>query len=141
MSKPTNPSIRNTVITFSAIILIAVFGAFIVGNDNGNVQRFKNAVMNLDKTCHTLTDKYDYWPKCGIRTTGGHLFSLISLKTPNRMLPCDLYVSGPHSYNRWDLKNSNVFGHYNPEAVSYLKQLAKKVVSDKQFVKNTEPPG
>lgn len=103
------------------------------------VEKIRTAVTNLDKTSHVLADEYDYWPECGLRVTGSHLFSLISLKTLNKMLPCDLYLSGPHYNNRWELNCDYDFGHYNPEAVKYLNNLAKKVVSDKKFVEKTKP--
>ena len=50
------------------------------------------------------------------------------------MLPCPLYVSGPHHDGQWDLDNEEDFGHYNPEAIQYLANLAQKVVADKKFV-------
>lgn len=103
------------------------------------VEIIRNAVKNLDKTELVLGNEFDYWPECGIRVTGGHLFSLVSLYSLNRMLPCDLYVSGPHHYNRWELEDDDDFGHYNPEAVTYLGNLAKKVVADKKFVESTRP--
>ena len=99
----------------------------------------RTAVNNLDKTSLVLENEFDYWPECGIRVMGGHLFSLISLRTLNKMLPCDLYVSGPHHYNHWELEDADDFGHYNPEAVQYLGKLAKKVVADKSFVDATRP--
>ena len=103
------------------------------------VEIFRRAASNLDKTELVLANEFDYWPECGLRVMGGHLFSLISLYSLNRMLPCDLYVSGPHYYNRWNLNDPWEFGHYNPEAISYLGNLAKKVVADKKFVENTKP--
>ena len=103
------------------------------------VEIFRRAATNLDKTELVLANEFDYWPECGIRVTGGHLFSLISLYSLNRMLPCDLYVSGPHYYNRWNLNDPSDFGYYTPEAISYLGKLAKKVVSDKKFIENTRP--
>lgn len=103
------------------------------------IEIFRNAVTNLDKTVLVLANEFDYWPECGLRVMGGHLFSLISLRSLNRMLPCDLYVSGPHYYNRWNLESPWDYGHYNPEAITYLGNLAKKVVADKQFVENTKP--
>ena len=120
-----------TVVVVASAIL---FSAFISG-DNSNAQRFKDAAMNLDKTSHTLVDEFDYWPECGIRITGSHLASLISLNELQGMLPCPLYVSGPHHDGQWDLHNEEDFGHYNPEAIEYLASLAKKVVADKKFVK------
>ena len=119
-----------------AIVVFAsalVFSAFMIGDDN-NAQRFKNAALDLDKTSHTLVDEYDYWPECGIRVTGSHLASLISLNELQKMLPCPLYVSGPHHDGQWDLDNEEDFGHYNPEAIQYLANLAQKVVADKKFV-------
>lgn len=103
------------------------------------VDIFRRAASNLDKTGLVLANEFDYWPECGLRVMGGHLFSLISLYTLNRMLPCDLYVSGPHYYNRWNLNDPTDFGHYNPEAITYLGNLAKKVVADKKFVESTKP--
>lgn len=103
------------------------------------VEMFRTAAGNLDKTSLVFENEFDYWPECGIRVMGGHLFSLISLRTLNRMLPCDLYVSGPHHYNRWELGSPFDFGHYNPDAISYLGKLAKAVVSDKKFVEKTKP--
>ncbi|MBO6025714.1 MAG: hypothetical protein J6P73_00525 [Bacteroidales bacterium] len=103
------------------------------------VEMIRTAAKKLDNTYLVLADEFDYWPECGIRVMGGHLFSLISLRTLNRMLPCELYVSGPHHYNRWNLEDPYDFGHYNPEAVSYLGKLAKKVVADKKFVEATKP--
>lgn len=124
-----------------AIVVFAsalIFSAFMNGDDN-NAQRFKDAAMNLDKTRHTLVNEYDYWPECGIRVTGSHLASLISLNELQQMLPCPLYVSGPHHDGQWDLNNETTFGHYNPEAIEYLAGLAQKVVSDKKFVKMSKP--
>lgn len=103
------------------------------------VEMIRTAVKGLDNTYLVLADEFDYWPECGLRVTGGHLFSLITLRTLNRMLPCELYVSGPHHYNSWNLNDPYGFGHYNPEAISYLGKLAKKVVADKKFVKTTKP--
>ena len=113
---------------FAFIVLLCSFG----GNDIA--ERFKNAALNLDKTQHTLVNEYDYWPECGIRVTGSHLASLISLNDLQQMLPCPLYVSGPHHDGQWDLDNEDDFGHYNPEAIQYLANLAQKVVADKKFV-------
>ena len=113
---------------FAFIVLLCSFG----GNDIA--ERFKNAALDLDKTSHTLVDEYDYWPECGIRVTGSHLASLISLNELQKMLPCPLYVSGPHHDGQWDLDNEEDFGHYNPEAIQYLANLAQKVVADKKFV-------
>lgn len=115
-------------VAFAFIVLFCSFG----GNDN--TERFRNAALNLDKTYHTLTDEFDYWPECGIRVTGSHLASLISLNELQQMLPCPLYVSGPHHDGQWDLDNEEDFGHYNPEAIQYLANLAQKVVADKKFV-------
>ena len=120
---------------FASAIL---FSAFISGGDN-NALRFKEAAMNLDNTHHTLVDEFDYWPECGIRVTGSHLASLISLNELQQMLPCPLYVSGPHHNGQWDLDNKEDFGHYNPEAIAYLANLAKEVVSDKKFVALSKP--
>ena len=127
--------------TGKAIVVFAsvlVFSAFISGGDN-NAKRFRDAAMDLDKTRHTLVDEYDYWPECGIRVTGSHLASLISLNELQQMLPCPLYVSGPHHNGQWDLDNKEDFGHYNPEAITYLANLAKEVVSDKKFVVASKP--
>lgn len=124
-------------LTLSVMALVLAFSA--CNNDKENVQRFKDAAMNLDKTNHTLTDEFDYWPNCGIRVTGSHLASLISLEELQKMLPCPLYVSGPHHDGQWDLDNEADFGHYNPKAIQYLANLAKKVVSDKKFVETSKP--
>ena len=123
------------VVVFASALL---FSAFISG-DNSNAQRFKDAALNLDKTSHTLVDEFDYWPECGIRVTGSHLASLISLNELQGMLPCPLYVSGPHHDGQWDLHNEDDFGHYNPEAIEYLAGLTKKVVADKKFVELSKP--
>ena len=136
MTKYVNFSkmVRTIVIFASAL----VFSAFMSG-DNNNAKRFKNAALNLDKTSHTLVDEYDYWPECGIRVTGSHLASLISLNELQQMLPFPLYVSGPHHDGQWDLDNEDDFGHYNPEAIQYLANLAQKVVADKKFVELSKP--
>ena len=99
----------------------------------------KAATEKLDESMLVLEDEFDYWPDCGLRVTAGHLFSLISLRTLNRMLPCDLYVSGPHFFNRWNFNDPWDFGHYNPEAITYLNKLATKIVADKSFVDRTRP--
>jgi len=118
---------------FAFIIMLCSFG----GNDI--TERFRNAALNLDKTYHTLTDEFDYWPECGIRVTGSHLASLISLNDLQQMLPYPLYLSGPHHDGQWDLDNEEDFGHYNPEAIQYLANLAQKVVADKKFVELSKP--
>ena len=138
MTKHFFTFIRNMFLAFSAITIVFAFSAC-NNKDNENVQRFKDAVINLDNTSHTLTDEFDYWPECGIRVTGSHLASLISLTELQEMLPCPLYVSGPHHDGKWDLDNENDFGHYNPKAIQYLADLAGKVVADKNFVKLTRP--
>ena len=119
--------------TFSFIFMLCSFG----GNDI--TERFRNAAMNLDKTYHTLTDEFDYWPECGIRVTGSHLASLISLTDLQQMLPYPLYLSGPHHDGKWDLENEDEYGHYNPKAIEYLAGLAKTVVSDELFVERSKP--
>ena len=108
-------------------------------NKDEAVKDLRAAIENLDNTYNVMLDEFDYWPECGLRITASHLFSLISLKALHRMLPCDLYLSGPHHYNHWEMDCSYDFGKYNPEAVQYLGELAKKVVSDKSFVKKTQP--
>ena len=103
------------------------------------IEMVKNAVSKLDNTFDAVDDVFDYWPECGLRNTAGHLFSLISMRTLNRMLPCDLYVSGPHYVNRWNFKDPWDFGHYNPEAIKYLNKMASKIVADEKFVERTRP--
>ncbi len=121
------------VAAFAFIIMLCSFG----GNDI--TERFRNAALNLDKTYHTLTDEFDYWPECGIRVTGSHLASLISLNDLQQMLPYPLYLSGPHHDGQWDLDNEDEYGHYNPKAIEYLAGLAKTVVSDELFVERSKP--
>ena len=122
-----------------AIAAIALVFAFSSCNkDSKNVQAFKDAAMKLDNTVFTLEWEYDYWPDGGIRNIGGHLSSLISLSDLEKMLPCPLYVSGPHKNGEWDLYSDD-YGHYNPEAIQYLANLAEKVVSDEKFVKLSYP--
>ena len=106
---------------------------------NDAIDMIKKAVRNLDNSRNVLADEFDYWPECGLRITGSHLFSLLSLRTLNRILPCDLYLSGPHSVNHWELDNPWDFGYYNPEAIKYLNQLATNIVADKSFVDATRP--
>lgn len=85
----THRALATFLATLALVIVLCSFG------DN-NTQRFKDAVMNLGNTSHTLTNEFDYWPECGIRVTGSHLDSLISLSDLELMLPCPLYNSGPH---------------------------------------------
>ena len=124
-------------VAIAAIAIAFTLSAFISGSDN--TQRFKDAALNLDNTYHTLTDEFDYWPECGIRVTGSHLASLISLTDLQNMLPYPLYLSGPHHDGKWDLDNDDEFGHYNPKAIEYLAGLAKTVVSDEFFVEKSKP--
>ena len=121
-------------VALSAMVILFVFSAFSRDGKDSVVQRFKSAIMNLDYTYHTMPDEFDYWPECGIRVTGSHLASLISLSDLQKMLPCPLYVSGPHHDGKWELENDDEFGHYNPEAITYLTSIAETMVSDKQFV-------
>lgn len=139
MKKHFTFSIRKLALAFSAVVLALVFSAFVSGDSNNHAQRFREAAMNLDNTYHTLIDEFDYWPECGIRVTGSHLASLISMDELQEMLPCPLYVSGPHHNGLWDLNNEADFGHYNPEAIEYLGNIAKKVVSEKKFVSLSKP--
>ena len=137
MTRISISSFRKMALAFAAFAIIFAFSS--CNKDGKTVQRFKDAAMNLDKTSHTLTDEFDYWPECGIRVTGSHLASLISLNELQEMLPCPLYVSGPHHDGRWDLENEYEFGHYNPQAIQYLANIAKKVVADKKFVEMSKP--
>ena len=134
--KQLNSNHRSKAAVLAAFAFIVLLCSF---DGNDIAERFKNAALNLDKTHHTLVDEYDYWPECGIRVTGSHLASLISLNELQQMLPCPLYVSGPHHDGQWDLDNEDDFGHYNPEAIQYLANLAQKVVSDKKFVELSKP--
>lgn len=135
MSKKTT-FLRLTVIAMTAFAFVFAFSA--CNKDSKNVQIFKDATMKLDNTTQTLEYEYDYWPYGGIRATGDRLASLISLSQLEEMLPCPLYVSGPHKNGEWDLYSED-FGHYNPEAIQYLADLAEKVVSDKKFVQLSFP--
>ena len=130
---------RNIMVALSAMVIFFVFSAFSRDGKDSVVQRFKSAIMNLDYTYHTMPDEFDYWPECGIRVTGSHLASLISLSDLQKMLPCPLYVSGPHHDGTWELENDDEFGHYNPEAITYLTSIAETMVSDKQFVELSKP--
>lgn len=134
--KQLNTNHRTKVAALVAFAFIVLFCSF--GGDD-NTERFRNAALNLDKTYHTLTDEFDYWPECGIRVTGSHLASLISLNELQQMLPYPLYVSGPHHDGQWDLDNEDEYGHYNPKAIQYLAGLAKTVVSDELFVERSKP--
>lgn len=134
--KQLNTNHRTKVAALVAFAFIVLFCSF--GGDD-NTERFRNAALNLDKTYHTLTDEFDYWPECGIRVTGSHLASLISLTDLQQMLPYPLYVSGPHHDGQWDLDNEDEYGHYNPKAIQYLAGLAKTVVSDELFVERSKP--
>ena len=125
---------RSIMVALSAMVILFVFSAFSRDGKDSVVQRFKSAIMNLDYTYHTMPDEFDYWPECGIRVTGSHLASLISLSDLQKMLPCPLYISGPHHDGKWELENDDEFGHYNPEAITYLTSIAETMVSDKQFV-------
>ena len=136
-NKTMHKIITKSVMTLSVAVLVFAFSA--CNNDKENAQRLKDAAMQLDQTKHTFTDLYDYWPECGIRVTGSHLASLISLEELEKMLPAPLYVSGPHQDGQWDLDNEDEFGHYNPKAIQYLAKLAKNVVADKQFVEASKP--
>ena len=136
MTRPTAFQFKNMLMALSVAALVFMFAAC---GKNANAKRFKEAAMSLDKTTHTLTDEFDYWPECGIRVTGSHLASLISLTELQKMLPCPLYVSGPHSDSQWDLENEEEFGHYNPKAIQYLADIAGKVVADKDFVSASKP--
>ena len=130
---------RSIMVALSAMVIFFVFSAFSRDGKDNVVQRFKSAIMNLDYTYHTMPDEFDYWPECGIRVTGSHLASLISLSDLQKMLPCPLYVSGPHHDGKWELENDDEFGHYNPEAITYLTSIAQTMVSDKQFVELSKP--
>ena len=130
---------RSIMVALSAMVIFFVFSAFSRDGKDNVVQRFKSAIMNLDYTYHTMPDEFDYWPECGIRVTGSHLASLISLSDLQKMLPCPLYVSGPHHDGKWELENDDEFGHYNPEAITYLTSIAETMVSDKQFVELSKP--
>ena len=130
---------RSIMVALSAMVILFVFSAFSRDGKDNVVQRFKSAIMNLDYTYHTMPDEFDYWPECGIRVTGSHLASLISLSDLQKMLPCPLYVSGPHHDGKWELENDDEFGHYNPEAITYLTSIAETMVSDKQFVELSKP--
>lgn len=130
---------RNMAMAILSFALVLGFSAFSFDDNETLLQRLKKAFLNLDNTTHTLKDEYDYWPECGIRVTGSHLASLISLSELQQMLPCPLYVSGPHHDGQWDLENKDDFGHYNPEAIEYLTSVAQKMVSDKKFVELSKP--
>ena len=138
MSKQSIFSIRKMAVAVVVIAFAFALTAFVSGGES-NEQRIKNAALNLYKTYHTLVDEFDYWPECGIRVTGSHLASLISLSDLQNMLPYPLYLSGPHHDGQWDLDNEDEFGHYNPKAIEYLAGLAKTVVSDEFFVERSKP--
>ena len=89
MTKNSISSIRKMLVAFTAIVFTFAFTACNNkgGKEDKNVKTFKDAVMNLDNTTHTLEYEYDYWPEGGIRATGSHLASLISLGELEKMLP------------------------------------------------------
>lgn len=103
------------------------------------IECIRNAIADLDKTEHTMKNEFNYWPDCGIRVTGSHLVSLISLKELQSMLPCKLYLSGPHNEDGWNVNDEYDFGHYNPEAIKYIRSIVEETVSDKLFVKLSRP--
>ena len=92
-------TIKKLAFAISAVAIAVVLSSC----SDKNAQRFKDAAMNLDNTKFTLQYESDYWPDGGIRNAGGRLASLISLSDLEKMLPCPLYVSGPHRNGEWDL--------------------------------------
>lgn len=131
--------IKKSALALAVIAIVFAFTSCNNDEDAKNVKRFKDAAMNLDNTTHTLTDEFDYWPECGIRVTGSHLASLITMNDLEKMLPCKLYVSGPHHNGHWNLNSEDKFGHYNPAAIQWLNEMAEKVVADKKFVEMSKP--
>ena len=82
---------RHLTLVVVAVSTLLALASCQKGDDN--VQLFRDAALQLDNTRHTLTDEFDYWPDCGIRVTGSHLASLISLEGLQKLLPCPLFVS------------------------------------------------
>ncbi len=95
-------------------------------------------LTHLDKTTYTGRD-YDYWPEGGMRNTFNHLRSLIPYREFAKLLPCRLFIRGPHSNTAPALDEPNSFGYYNPQAVRWLHDQAVLFLSDDRYLTATRP--
>ncbi len=80
---------------------------------------------------------YGFTESAGLLNTFEYVRSLITFETLQKILPMDIYVSGPHSKQELKLTDHNDFGHYNPQFVRYFHTVVDWVVSDESFMSAT----
>jgi uncharacterized protein (TIGR02145 family) len=73
----------------------------------------------------------------GILNTFEYLRSLLSFEAFQKLVPMDVYVSGPHSKSELILNNEYSFGHYNPEFVRYFQASVTQLLKRESFVSTT----
>lgn len=80
--------------------------------------------------------KFDYGldNDAGLLNTYEYLRSIVSFKTLQGAVPLKIYLSGPHTDGKLNLKSKYTFGHYNPAFVEYFHAQVDKVISNKTFV-------
>ncbi|MDR2151464.1 MAG: hypothetical protein LBO72_01470 [Helicobacteraceae bacterium] len=105
------------------------------------VALIKTTVRNLDKSRYVAIgdqEDFDYELDGGISVMGHYLASLVSYEEAlNALLPYKLFVSGPHTDEKPNLEDPNSFGHYNIDAVRYIREAFEEAFSDDKFLKQT----
>ena len=82
---------------------------------------------------------YDYFPHGGIQNFYCHLKTYCSYAFLAKTAGMPVFISGPHSPDRLDLKSESDFGHYNPEFVQWLLEWTIPALNDSAFRRLTQP--
>jgi hypothetical protein len=89
----------------------------------------------------------DYDAKCGndvflvsgyIRWLYCHAQTIISYKGVSEWVGADIFVSGPHTNTKLNLKSNTSFGHYNIEFIRKFRKKLDTLLLDEQFVSFTK---
>ncbi len=101
-----------------------------------------DVIKNLNKARFITVRKgwahdYGFNKETGLLNSFEYLRSLMTFGELQKMLPMDIYISGPHSRNELNLTDEYNFGHYNPEFVRYFQDVITSLIKERSFVSST----
>lgn len=102
------------------------------------VERARQLWLALPKTKERCGE-FDYFPEGGMRNFYCHLLSRISWSELQQLAPMPVFLKGPHTKERLNLKSRTAFGYYNPEFVRWLGAAFLPAASDESFRAATQP--
>ncbi len=108
------------------------------GAASGAVGRARQLWLALPESKERCGE-FDYFPEGGMRNFYCHLLSQTGWAELQKIAGMPIFLKGPHSKARLDLKSRKSFGYYNPELVRWLGATFIPAAGDEKFRALTQP--